>query len=94
MASGAVLHVVAWTASRLKSGSSRASTAARTTGMCSGRQPASTALTAIFSTVATPSLGGTMPTTWEGSLPEARIMASTFSRVGGTTGRPSLQPSA
>ena len=39
---------------RLKAGSQAASTTARTTGKYSGRQPAMTALTASFSTVARP----------------------------------------
>ena len=52
--SGAGALVVAETPCRSKASSHTASTAATTTGRYSGRQPAITALTAIFSTVARP----------------------------------------
>src|SRR5712692_1089515 len=47
---------------------------------------------AIFSTVARPKLGGTSAISSPGSRPEPATMASTRSRVGGTTGRPSVTP--
>ena len=52
--SGAGALVVADTPCRSKASSHTASTAASTTGKYSGRQPAITALIAIFSTVARP----------------------------------------
>jgi hypothetical protein len=52
--SGAGAFVVADTPCRSKASSHTASTAAITTGRYSGRQPAITALMAIFSTVARP----------------------------------------
>ena len=52
--SGAGAFVVADTPWRSKASSQTASTAAITTGRYSGRHPAMTALTAIFSTVARP----------------------------------------
>src|SRR5262249_58002451 len=51
---GVTFSSVVWTPRRLKTGSTIASTAAITSNRCSGRHPAITALTAIFSTVATP----------------------------------------
>ena len=46
--------VVAWTPCRLKRSSHAARTTGASTSMCSGRQPAITALAATFSTVAAP----------------------------------------
>ena len=54
MTSGDGALVVAETPCRSKASSQAASTAAMTTGRYSGRQPAITALIAIFSTVARP----------------------------------------
>src|SRR5215475_7661447 len=51
-----------------------------------------TALTAIFSTVARPKLGGTKAMSSPPSRPESATMAATRSRVGGTTGSPSVTP--
>src|SRR5262249_49729250 len=62
--------------------------------MYSGRQPAMTALVAMASIVATPWRGGTTPTTSSASRPEAAIMRSTSSSVGGTVGKPSVPPLA
>ena len=62
-----------------------------TTGRYSGRQPASTALIATFSTVAGAMFGGTTATTSCGSRRVPVSMRSTRSGVGGTTGSPSLQ---
>jgi len=59
--SGEVLCVEVSTASRLNLGSATACTQAMSTGMYSGMQPAITALAAIFSTVACPCLGGSVP---------------------------------
>src|SRR3954470_23644806 len=75
---------------RLKAGSSAASSAARTTGKYSGRQPARTAHAATRSSVASPMPGGTSPSDWRGSRPPS--IASTRERVGGTTGSPSVHP--
>src|SRR5712691_12539891 len=47
---------------------------------------------AIFSTVARPKLGGTSAMSSSASRPEPATMASTRSRVGGTTCRPSVTP--
>ena len=63
-----------------------------TTGMCSGRQPAITALTAMRSTVARPPKGGSSAIS---SLPSRPVWATkrrTSSSEGGTTGNPSVQP--
>ena len=68
-----------------------ASTAASTTGRYSGLQPAITALIATFSTVHSTRSGGTTATTSSGSRVVPSSMRSTAS-VGGTTGRPSVQP--
>ena len=77
----------------VNSGTSAASTTARTTGMYSGLQPAITALIATFSTVQDALFGGISPTTSCGSRVVPFSMRSTRTGVGGTTGRPSLQPS-
>ena len=75
-----------------KGGSRAASTAAITTGRYSGLQPASTALMATFSTVTGTRFGGTSPSTSAESRAVPSSMRATRSGVGGTTGRPSLQP--
>jgi hypothetical protein len=62
--------------------------------MYSGRQPAMTALIAIFSTVARPSCGATSPISSRPSRPLARTAACTRASVGGTTGSPSVTPRA
>ena len=82
--------VTAWPL-RLKASSSAASHAARTTGKYAGRQPASTAQAATRSSVASPMPGGT------GAERRAagrgrRASRPPASRVGGTTGSPSVQP--
>src|SRR6266851_3533651 len=92
MKSGEWKLVVAETPWRSKASSHMASTPAITTGRYSGRQPAMTALIAIFSTVARPKLGGTSATRSAASRPDPPIMAVTRSRVGGMTGRPSVTP--
>jgi hypothetical protein len=74
------------------SGSSAASSAARTTGMYSGLQPASTALIATFSTVIGARLGGANPITSSGLREVPLSMRMMRASVGGTTGRPSDQP--
>ena len=84
--------VVAWTESRLNRGSASASMAARMTGKYSGRQPAITALTAIFSMVASPWRGGSTPTTSRGSRVVCFRNSCTRVSVGGTIGSPSVQP--
>ena len=76
------------------SGRSIAANAANTTEKCNARHPAITALTASFSAVtATPRTGST-PTNWAGSATAVSRHAATASRVGGTTGSPSVQPFA
>ena len=67
-------------------------TAAMTSGKYSGKQPAMTALAAIFSMVAMPFNGGITPSATIFANPPAAIIASTAARVGGNTGSPSLQP--
>ena len=94
MKSGEGKLVVADTPWRSKPSSHIASTPATTTGRYSGRQPAITALIAIFSTVARPKLGGTSATSASAARPLAATAAATRSRVGGTTGRPSVTPRA
>ena len=69
-----------------------AATAAINTGIYSGRQPAITALIAIFSTVASPQLGGTAAITSDGDRFVPVNILSTASSVGGMIGRPSVQP--
>ena len=69
-----------------------ASTDASTTGKYSGLQPASTALIATFSTLHGTLSGGTLPIISAASRCAPRSMRSTRIAVGGTTGRPSLQP--
>ena len=62
------------------------------TGMYSGLQPAITALIAAFSTVQGGRLGGTLPITSSGLRRVPRSMRRMRASVGGTTGRPSVQP--
>ena len=69
-----------------------ASTAANTSGMYSGLQPAITALMATFSTVHACSSGGTEPNTSPGRRVVPASMRNTRCGVGGTTGKPSVQP--
>jgi hypothetical protein len=66
--------------------------AVRTTGRCSGRHPAITALIAIFSTVAGTRSGGITATTSSGARRVPSSMRRTRAAVGGTTGSPSVQP--
>src|SRR6266545_6088955 len=92
MKSGEWKLVVAETPWRSKASSHMASTPAITTGRYSGRQPAMTALMAIFSTVARPKFGGTSAISSPRSRPAAAIRTSARCRDGGTTGRPSVTP--
>ena len=71
-----------------------ASTAASTTGRYSGRQPASTAFTATFSTVHSTRSGGITATISSGARVVPVSMRATRSIVGATTGRPSVHPRA
>lgn len=89
---GAESHVVASSPCALNSVVHAASTAASTTGRYSGRHPASTALTATFSTVTGTRLGGTTATTSPGSRAVPSSIRSTRACVGATTGSPSDQP--
>src|SRR5262245_42673472 len=61
-----------------------------TTGRYSAKQPAMTALIAIFSTVAGAHFGGIEPITSCGSRLVPSSILSTRSGVGGTMGKPSL----
>ena len=67
------------------------SSAASSTGNCSGAQPAITALTATFSTVASPNPGSITITTSWGARRVPCSIAATAAGVGGITGIPSLQ---
>ena len=62
------------------------------TGIYCGKQPAITALIAIFSTVAGAQRGGTTPITSCGLRLTAAIIWPTRSSVGGMIGKPSVQP--
>lgn len=86
--------VVASTPCMLKVSLHTASSAAMTHGMYSGRQPAMTALMAIFSTVSSTRSGGQSATMSPGARVVPVSIRRTRSRVGGTTGRPSVQPRA
>ena len=79
---------------RLKTGSSMASVAVITTGMYSGRQPAMTALAATLPTVISRRRSGSSPMTSVDGLPVRSMNSATRASVGGTTGRPSVQPSS
>jgi hypothetical protein len=76
----------------LQSSSTIASTAASTTGKYDARQPAITALTAIFSTVAGRMRGGMMPTMSSALPGTVARNASTLAISGGVIGKPSVQP--
>ena len=69
-----------------------ASIAAITHGRYSGRHPAITAFTAIFSTVSSTRSGGATATTSSGARVVPSNICNTRSRVGGTTGSPSVHP--
>ena len=92
MTTGPTGIVVASRPCMLNSSVHAASTAASTTGRYSGRHPAITALTATFSTVHSTRSGGTTATTSSGARVVPASIRSTRSSVGGTTGRPSVQP--
>ena len=85
--------IAAW--KKRYSGSAIASIAAMTIGKYSGRQPASTALTASLSTVIAAPLGvGPASSTASGGRVTLPSMAATRSGVGATTGSPSVICSA
>ena len=86
--------VVASTPCILNSSVHTAFSAAITHGRYSGRQPAMTALIAIFSTVSSTKSGGAIATMSEGASEVPLSMRITRSGVGGTTGKPSVQPRA
>src|SRR5947207_14449028 len=75
-------------------GSARQRTAAIRSGRCSGPQPAITALTASFSTVATPKPGSSVAITSAGLAWADRRIAATARPVGGTSRNPPDQPPA
>ena len=60
--------------------------------MYSGRQPAITAFTATFSTVASATAGCTVPSDSSAARPDAATIAATRSSVGGVMGSPSVMP--
>ena len=66
--------------------------AVATTGKCIGRQPAMTALMASFSAVIACARTGSMPRSWSGGIIAHSRQAATAAAVGGTTGKPSVQP--
>ena len=66
--------------------------AAITTGKCIGRQPAMTALTASFSALMARWRTGSTPISCSGGIIAHSRHARTASSVGGTIGRPSVQP--
>ena len=76
----------------LASGCRRARTAATTTGVYLGRQPAITAFTATFSAVTSRLRVGMVLSTSAPVRPAAARAASTASTVGGMIGSPSVQP--
>ena len=92
MTSGPEKCVVQSRPCSVNSGSSAASSTPSTTGMYSGLQPAITALIATFSTVQGARFGGMLPTISSGLRSVPPSMRRMRSSVGGTTGRPSLQP--
>ena len=94
MSSGVTASVVPDTPTSAKAGSQMASTPAITAGRYSGRQPAITALSAIFSTVARPKRGATRPMSSSPARPLASTAARTRAAVGGITGKPSVTPRA
>ena len=77
---------------RLKRSSIIASRAVMMTGICSGRQPAMTALTAMRSTVARPPKGGSSAINSSPPRPVWATNLRTNSSDGGTTGKPSVHP--
>ena len=91
---GAATCVVAWTPFKLNFLSVKASIAARTTGAYSALHPAIIILTANTPRLKPPHLGGTLHSTKSGSPPRVSTNSKTLSCVGGTTGRPSVQPSS
>ena len=84
-----VLVMAPWS---VKAGSPMASRAATSTGMYSGRHPASTALMATFSAVIVRRRTGSVITTSPGARRTASRNRHTASSVAGTTGSPSDQP--
>ena len=77
---------------RLNRSSIIASRAVMITGMCSGMQPAMTALTAMRSTVARPPRGGSSAMSSSPPRPVLSTNLRTSGSDGGTTGRPSVHP--
>src|SRR5438552_10598309 len=76
----------------VNAGSAIARNAASSTGMYSGRQPASTALIATFSAVIERRRVASTSTTSSGACPAAARNRRTAGAVAGTTGSPSVQP--
>ena len=92
MITGPTGIVVASKPCMLNSSVHAASTAVRTHGRYSGRHPAITAEIATFSTLMSSRLGGTVATISSGARVVPVSMCITRSSVGGTTGKPSVQP--
>src|SRR5439155_16023073 len=91
---GNTLDVVVVSPNAFHSGSEIASSAATTTPKAAGSTPASAALIATSSTVATPLRGGRTHTTWSGGYGDAANSASIASSVAGNWGTPSPQRSS
>src|SRR5207245_10186244 len=83
MKMGATASVVPEIPTRSNASSHIARTAATTTGMYSGRQPAITALIAIFSIVARPLAGATLAMSSSARRSDAAIIGSASARGGG-----------
>ena len=94
MSIGKTLDVVVVSPNAFHSGSESASSAARTSGKAAGSTPASAALIATSSVVATPLTGGRTHTTWSAGYGVAASNASIASSVAGNCGTPSLQCSS
>src|SRR5215472_2644259 len=91
-ANGALPPVLAEQPCNPNSAAHTARTSATTTRMYSGRQPAMTAAMAIFSPLMRRRRTGSTPTISAGSIPTASRKRCTRAGVGGTIGRPSVQP--
>src|SRR2546427_540308 len=94
MKMGATASVVPEIPTRSNASSHIARTAATTTGMYSGRQPAITALIAIFSIVARPLAGAALARSPAARRSGAPIIAAARARAGGPTGTPAGAPTS
>src|SRR3989454_12558884 len=92
MKMGATASVVPEIPTRSNASSHIARTAATTTGMYSGRQPAITALIAIFSIVARPLAGAALAVGSSAGRADAPRLPAARPRGGGPAGRPAGAP--